>query len=61
MPPGNVPLCCEDYFELEAVKKQQTLEGLLPAPSFPFLKIISICKQVLRRSILGLSLYNKPH
>lgn len=53
MPPRNVPLCCEDYFELEAVKKQQTQEGSLPASSFPFRKIISMCKHILRRSILG--------
>ena len=61
MPPQNVPLCREDYFELKAVRKQQTQEGSLPPPFFPFMKIVSMCKHVLRRSILGWSVYNKHH
>lgn len=61
MPPQNVPLRHEDYFELKVVKKQQAQRGgLCPRPFFPFIKIVSSRKGVFR-SFLGLSLYNRPH
>ena len=54
MPPQNMPLWHEDYFELKVVKKQQAQEGSLPSSFLPFYKDNFHVQRCLQEIILGL-------